>query len=75
MQDIKRLGHRRMLFKSDQEPSILALKEAVTEVMGIEVIPEESPVGESQSNGNIERAVRTVKGQIRTMEGTGLETV
>ena len=29
---------------------------------------EESPVGESQSNGEVERVVRTVKGQVRTMK-------
>ena len=68
VQDIERLGHRRIVFKSDQEPARLALKEVVTETMGIEVVPEEFPVGESQSNGKVERAARTIKGQIRTMK-------
>ena len=32
--------------------------------MGVEV----SPKGDSQANGEIERAIRTVKGQIRTLK-------
>ena len=35
---------------------------------GLEAITEESPVGEPQSNGRVDRAVRTVRGQIRTMK-------
>ena len=30
----------------------------------IELQPEESPVGESQSNGEIERAIQTIQGQV-----------
>ena len=67
-QDIKNLGYRRIIIKSDQEPAILALKEEVRRSMSEDVMFEESPVGESQSNGRIERAVRTAKGQIRTMK-------
>ena len=67
-QDIRGLGYRKIILKSDQEPAIVALKDSVSAATGIEVIPEESPVGESQSNGRVERAVRTVKGQIRTMK-------
>ena len=36
-------------------------------VEDIETQPEESPVGEHQSNGDIERAVQTIEGQIRSM--------
>ena len=33
-----------------------------------ETIPENSPKGESQSNGDIENAIKQVEGQIRTMK-------
>ena len=33
----------------------------------IQIIPEESPVGESQSNGDVESAIKQVQGQYRTM--------
>ena len=51
-------GRRRKL-----APAIHALKGSVKAAAGLEVIPEESPVGESQSNGRGDRAVRTVRGQ------------
>ena len=54
---INRLGYRRVIIKSDQEPSIIALKEAVKRELEMEVSFEESPVGEHQSNGAIENAV------------------
>ena len=33
----------------------------------MQIIPEESPVGESQSNGKVESAIKQVQGQYRTM--------
>ena len=68
VQDIKNLGYRKIIFKSDQEPAILALKDEVKRMLNQDVIMEASPVGESQSNGRIENAVRRVKGQLRTMK-------
>ena len=60
-------GHKKIILKSDGEPAITALANAVkasSELgMGVEV----SPVGDSKANGEIERAVRTVQGQVRTM--------
>ena len=72
---IKGMGYRRVVMKDDQESSIKDLKEQVAKIGGIEVefVPEESPVGESKSNGEVERAIRTVKAQIRAMKD-GLET-
>jgi hypothetical protein len=71
-QDIKNLGYREVIIKTDQEPSIKNLKEKVMNELGfesqIESILEESPVGESQSNGEIEEVARTVGGQVRTMK-------
>ena len=60
--DLDWLGLRRLVFKSDQEPSILALKQAVRESMPtIEFVMEESPVEEHQSNGTIEVTVREMQ--------------
>ena len=65
---------RRFVLKDDQEPSIKALREAVirriTALKGdldIQVTPEESPVGESESNGEVESAIKQVQGQFRTV--------
>ena len=62
------LGHKRILFKSDGEPAIKALKEAVKNELSVDVAPEESPVGDHAGNGDAESAVRQVQGQIRTMK-------
>ena len=57
--------------KSDQEPAILALKAAAVKIVqnatGKEIVMEESPVGDSQSNGLAENAVKEVKGIVRSM--------
>ena len=43
--DLDSLGLRRLVFKSDQEPAILTLKQAVRESMPtVEIVMEESPV-------------------------------
>ena len=57
--DLDWLGLRRLVFKSDQEPAILALEQAVREsTPTVEFVMEESPVEEHQSNGTIEVIVR-----------------
>ena len=57
--EIRNLGYKRLILKSDQERSIKALKDAVKErMMDIELVLEESPVGEHQSNGEVENAVK-----------------
>ena len=68
---IRQLGYNRIVLKSDGESSIVALKEAVAKELKddhIEVIMEESPTGSSGSNGEVERAIREIQGQIRTMK-------
>ena len=53
--DLDWSGLRRLVLKSDQEPAILALKQAVREWMPtVEFVMEESAVEEHQSNGTIE---------------------
>ena len=64
----------RFILKSDQEASILALKAEALKVLSVlaekEVVLEESPVGDSQSNGLAEMAVREVKGVVRSLRWT-----
>ena len=60
-----------MTIKSDQENSIKSLIQAVRRERPetIECMtPEESPVGESKSNGAVENAIRNVQGQVRTLK-------
>ena len=60
------LAHGKFIFKSDGEHSLVAVKKAaVSEVRrtgwDITVAPEESPVGDSQKNGYVERATWEVQ--------------
>ena len=68
-------GYRRVILKSDQEPAVMSLKEAVKREIDIEVEVafEESLVGEHQSNGEVENAVNRIRGQIRVTKDA-LET-
>ena len=65
-EELKAWGHAggengKIILKSDGERSIVALREAVAKFHGGEVIPEQPPKGESQSNGIVEEAVRAVR--------------
>ena len=71
-QDIGLLGYRKFIFKSDNEPAIRALKEAIKNERQEEIIMEESPVGESASNGEVEAAIKQVEGMFRSIK-SGLE--
>ena len=61
-------GHKRIILKSNGESSITALKNAVKGASDLNLGVEVSPVGDSKANGEIERAVRTVQGQARTLK-------
>ena len=61
------LGLPRVRLRSDQEPAIVALKEAVQAKWEKEATLEESPAYDSQANGAIEREVRTIKEQRHAM--------
>ena len=58
--DLRLLGYNRYILKSDGEAAIVRLKEAVKAESAQHIICEESPVGDSQANGAIERAIKTV---------------
>ena len=73
---IEELGYKDspILYKSDQEPSILAVLNEVSrlrlaktsaEEVAPQSLPESSPVGSSQSNGEVEGAVGIIKGHLR----------
>ena len=57
-----------IILKSDQEPSIRALKEAIMDMKIMEIIPEESPAYEHQANGAVDNAVKRIGEQVRTMK-------
>ena len=56
----------RLTFKTDQEPSIVALKRAVSVARMGETVPIESPVRASKSNGMMEGAVKVWQDQLNT---------
>ena len=62
------VGLRRLVFKSDQEPAIFALNQAVRESIHTVEFVMESPVEEHQSNGTIEVTVREIQKQVRMMK-------
>ena len=67
------LGYNRMSFKGDQEPALRVLMKNIKMLSGDQCILLDSPVGDSQSNGDAESAVKQVQGQFRTMR-SDLET-
>ena len=66
--DIGLLGYPELVLKSDGEPAIVALKEAVKAERPERIVLESSPVKESKSNGTVESAIQRVQGQIRAIK-------
>ena len=67
-EEVGKLGHQRLVLKSDQEPSIKALLQSIKPEKHPDIFFEHSPVAEHRSNGVAERAVKTVQGQFRAMK-------
>ena len=65
---VESLGHSKVILKSDQEPAMLSLKDAVKSEARVDIVMEESPEHESKSNGEVERAIQVIQGQFRTMK-------
>ena len=64
---IQQTGVRKLINASDGEHAMKSLEEVAAKAYdGVEAISRESPVGDHQSNGAIESAVRTLKAQMRT---------
>eukprot|EP00971_Amphidinium_carterae_P352148 6492451-Amphidinium_carterae.1 len=62
-------GHARILWKSDQEPAVKALRENVMrEMKDITIILEESPTKDSQANGAVEKANHMLANQCRVLK-------
>ena len=67
---IDQRGHNRVTLRCDSEPAIEALAREIAQARreGSQKVPERPPVGESQSDGIVERAVGLVAGQARTLK-------
>ena len=61
------LQNVRIIVKIDQEPANVEVQTAMQELRPDLIIPVNSPVGESESNGRAENAIRRVQEQIRTL--------
>ena len=66
-------GYKRVTLRSDNEPAVKSLKEAVQAASSVEVLLEESKTGDSRSNGLAEAAVKESKRQCRAMKSAFLE--
>ena len=62
--DIEKLGYKEIILKSDGEPAIKSVQEEVKRRRGDNTILENSPPGDSRSNGAAERAVKAVSEQV-----------
>ena len=68
--DIEEFGYGGALvrIKSDQEPAIVDVQRAVSAKRGnAPTIPVNSPVGDSQSNGRVESAIKKVRNMVKTI--------
>ena len=70
VRDLERLGHHgRLVIRCDQEAALRSSVSEVARMRGDPVaISENSAVGDSQGNGFIERALRTVEEMVRTLK-------
>ena len=66
--DLNRLGYKRVNVKTDQENAIVLVVQKAKEMWPGEMIIEKSPVGESRSNGEAERAAQSIHGLARTLK-------
>ena len=64
--DLEAMGIKRAVHKTDQEPAIVALWAAIRAEWDGELVPETSPIGDSDSNGAAESAVQQHEGLTRT---------
>ena len=57
-----------VILKSDGEPAIVSVREALARIHGGMVTPEQPPRGEHQSNGAVEEAGRTLRDMLRVLK-------
>ena len=53
-------GHQKVILQCDQEPIIIDVKHKAGTHIPTEIVYKESPVGDSNANGSIERAIQTI---------------
>ena len=66
--DLEEMGYggARIILKCDQENPIAAVQqEVIKNRPDVATVPRHSPAGESQSNGRVENAIRSVQEQVR----------
>jgi hypothetical protein len=68
IRDIEESEYKKVTLKADNEPATHALQEEVKKQRQDETLLENSPVGESQSNGVAERAVQAAGEHIRVVK-------
>ena len=73
LNDLKKLGHPKMVMRYDPEPALNSVVEAAKNGFDKELVLEKVPRGVSESEGEIERAVQTIESQSRTLR-SALET-
>ena len=64
-QNVLSTGHQNVILQSDQEPSVIDVKHKSGTHIPTKIVYEESPDGDSNDSGSIERAIQTIQGQIR----------
>ena len=66
-QDIDNAGHKevKIMIKSDQEVSMVALQHEVQRLREAKTIPVNSPVGESECDGRVEHIIGRVQDKVR----------
>ena len=57
-----------LILKSDGEPAIVAVREALARCHGGRITPEQPPTGEHQANGAAEEAGRTIRDHARVLK-------
>ena len=61
-------GHQKVKLQSEQEPSIIDVKNKAGTHIPTGIVYEESPVGDRNANGSIERANQTIQGHISAIK-------
>ena len=69
IRDLSNIGmqNARIQIKIDQEPAMINIQTALQELQADRIIPLNSPVGESESNGRVENPIRRVQEKIRAI--------
>ena len=72
-QELKSWGHpggarNALILKSDGEPAIVAVREALARCHGGRITPEQPPVGEHQANGAAEEAGKNKRDHARVLK-------